>query len=167
VIWAVVPFECHAIKTGAINFFRDFVLFLESQVKMIQVGIAYVLNGKAVNNECKHDGAPLVMPEAGDGGFLVVAKFHKAVLEEVVSKIACLGGTVHATAHFEADPGVTGKLVELVLISEFLGDVSKLDADVLWLVKRGVEIEVLDVHGGNRSILLGDNTADEQFYKFN
>ncbi len=62
VIWAVVPFECHVGKAGAINFFRDFVVLLESLTKMIQVGIADVLNGKVVDNECKHDGATLVAP---------------------------------------------------------------------------------------------------------
>jgi hypothetical protein len=46
--------------------------------------------------------------------------------------------TVYATAHFKVDPGVMGKLVELVLVDEFLGDVCKLDADVLWPVGRGV-----------------------------
>jgi hypothetical protein len=30
VIWAVVLFECHAGKAGAINFFRDFVVFLRA-----------------------------------------------------------------------------------------------------------------------------------------
>ncbi len=48
--WAVVLFECHAGKVGAINFLRDFIVFLESMAKMIQVGIANVLNGKVVNN---------------------------------------------------------------------------------------------------------------------
>ncbi len=125
------------------------------------------MNGKVINNVCKLDGAPFVAPETGGGGCLVVVKFGKAVLEEVVSKDACLGETVHAMAHFKVDPGVTGKLVELVLINEFLLDVSKLDADVLWLVKQGVEIEVLEVHGGKRSVTLGENTVDEQFDKFN
>jgi hypothetical protein len=60
-----------------------------------------------------------------------------------------------------------GKLVELVLVNEFLGDVSELDADVLWPVKQGVEIEVLEVHGGKPSIALGENTVDEHFDKFN
>jgi hypothetical protein len=166
VIWAVDPFECHAGKVVAINFFRDFVVLLESLAKMIQVGIANVLNGKFVDNECKHDRAPLVTPETGGGGCLVVVKFGKAVSEEVVSKDACLGETVHATAHFEVDPGVTGKLVELVLVNEFLEDVSKLDADVLWPVKGGVEIEVLEAHGGKPSIMLGENPVDEQFDKF-
>jgi hypothetical protein len=78
-----------------------------------------------------------------------------------------LGETVHATAHFEVDPGVTGKLVELVLVNEFLGDVGKLDVDVLRPVERGVEIQVLEVHGGKLSITLGENTVDEQFDEFN
>ncbi len=42
-----------------------------------------------------------------------------------------MGETEHGMAHFEVDPGVMGKLVELVLVNEFLGDVSKLDADLL------------------------------------
>ncbi len=74
-ILAVVSFECHAGKAGAIDFFRDFVVFLESLGKMIQVGIAYVLNGKVVNSDCKHDGAPLVMPKTGGGGCLIVVEF--------------------------------------------------------------------------------------------
>jgi hypothetical protein len=61
--WAVVPFKCHTGKAGAINFLRDFVVLLESLAKMIQVGISNVLDGEAVNNECKHDGVPLVASE--------------------------------------------------------------------------------------------------------
>ncbi len=152
--WAVVPFECHTSKAGAINFFRDFVVLLESLAKMIQVGTANILDGEVVDNECKHDGLPLVAPETGGGGCLVVVKFGKTVSEGVVSKDACLGETVHATAHFEVDPGVTGKLNELVFVNELLGDVRKLDADILWPVEQGVEIEVLEVHGGEQGITL-------------
>ncbi len=81
---------------GAINFLRDFVVLFESLGKMIQVGIANVLNGKVVNNECKHDGVPFVAPEPGGGGCLVVVKFSKVVLEEFVGKDACLEETVLA-----------------------------------------------------------------------
>jgi hypothetical protein len=164
--WAVVPFKCHAGKVGAINFLRDFVVLLESLAKMIQVGIANVLDGKVVDNQCKHYGVPLVVPEPGGGGCLVVVKFGKAVTEEVVGKDACLGETIHATAHFEVDPGVVGNLVELVIVNKFLGDVCKLDVDVLWPVERDVEIEVLEVHGGKPSVTLGENNVDEQFDKF-
>ncbi len=145
--WAVVPFEHHASKAGAINFLRDVVVLFESLAKMIQVGITNVLEGKVVNNECKHDGAPFVAPEPGGGGCFTVVKIGEAVSEEFVGKDACLGETVHATAHFKVDPGVVCNIVELVLVDEFEGGVHKLDADVLWSVKQGVQIEVLVVHG--------------------
>ncbi len=55
--WAVVPFKCpHAGKVGAVNFLRDFVVLFESLAKMIQVGITKILDGKVVDNECKHEG---------------------------------------------------------------------------------------------------------------
>ncbi len=117
----VVPFKCHTGKAGAVNFLRDFVVLFESLAKMIQVGIIDVLDGKVVDNECKHDGAPFVVPEPGGGGCLIVVKFDKAVLEEFVGKDACLGETIHTTAHLQVDPGVTGKLFELALVDEFLG----------------------------------------------
>jgi hypothetical protein len=62
--------------------------------------------------------------------------------------------------HFEVDPGVMGKLIEFVFVNEFLGDVSKLDAGVLWPVEGDVEIEILEVHGGKPSISLAENTVD-------
>ncbi len=70
-VWAVVPFEGHAGKAGAINFFGDFVVFPEGLANKIQMGIANVLNSKVINNECKHDGTPLVMPETRGGGYLI------------------------------------------------------------------------------------------------
>ncbi len=90
--WAVVPFERHAGKAGAVDFLRDFVVLLESLAKMIQVGITNVLDGKVVNNECKHDGVPFVAPEPGGGGCFVEVKIGKAVLEEFVGKKCLLGG---------------------------------------------------------------------------
>ncbi len=165
--WAVVPFERHAGNAGAVNFLGDFIVLFESLAKMIQVGITNVLDGKAVNNECKHDGAQFVVPEPGGGGCFVVVKIGEAVSEEFVGKDACLGETVHATAHFKVDPGVAGNIVELVLVNEFKRDVRKLDADVLWSVKWGVQIEVLEVHGGKPDVTLGENTVDKQFDKFN
>ncbi len=165
--WAVVLFEHHAGKAGAVDFLRGFVVLFESLAKMIQVGITNVLGGKVVNNECKHEGAPLVAPEPRGGGCFVVVKIGEVVLEEFVGKDACLGETIHAKAYFEVDPGVAGNIIEFVLVDEFEGDVRKLDVDVLWLVKRGVQIEVLEVHGDKPGITLGENTIDKQFDKFN
>jgi hypothetical protein len=78
--WAVVPFKCHAGKAGAVNFLRDFLVLFESLAKMIQVGIVDVLDGKVVDNECKHDRTTFVAPGPGGGGCLVVVKFGKAIL---------------------------------------------------------------------------------------
>jgi hypothetical protein len=165
--WAVVPFERHAGKAGAVNFLRDFVVLFESLARIIQVGITNTLDGKIGGNECKHDGKPFVAPVPGGGGCFVVVIIGKAVSEDFVGKDACLGETVNAMAHFKVNPGVVGNLVELVLIDEFKGDVHKLDADVLWLVKQGVQIEVLEVHGGKPCITLGEYTVNEQFDEFN
>jgi hypothetical protein len=134
---------------------------------MIQVSIANVLEGKVVDNECTHDGVPFVAPALEGGVCLVVTKSGKAVSEEFVGKDACLGETLHATVHLKVDPGVTGKLIELVLINEILGDVCKLDANILWPVERGVKIEVLEIHGGKPGVTLGENTVDKQFDEFN
>ncbi len=78
-----------------------------------------------------------------------------------------MGETIHATAHFKVDLGVVGNLVEIVLVNEFMGDVRKLDAVVLWSVERGVQIEVLEVYGGKPGVRLGANTVDKKFDKFN
>ncbi len=142
-------------------------MLFKSLAKMIQVGITNVLDGKVVNNECKHEGAPLVAPEPRGGGCFVVVKIGEVVSEEFAGKDACLGETVHATAHFEVDPGVAGIIVEFVLVDEFKGDVCMLDVDILWSIKRNVQIEVLEVHGGKPGVTLGENTIDEQFDKFN
>ena len=67
---------------GSVKFFGDFVVLLESLSKMIQVGIADVLDCKVVNNEGKHDGAPLVLPESWCAFALVVSLFGKAFGEK-------------------------------------------------------------------------------------
>ncbi len=72
--WDVVPFEHQAGKAGAVDFLRDFVVLFESMAKMIQVGVTKVLDGKVIDNECKHDGAPFVAPEPGGGSCFAVVK---------------------------------------------------------------------------------------------
>jgi hypothetical protein len=89
--WAVVPFKCHAGKAVAVDFLRDFVVLLQSLVKMIQVGIANVLDGKFVDNECKHDRAPFVVPEPGSYGCLVVVKFGKASWRSLLARMPAWG----------------------------------------------------------------------------
>ena len=63
---------------GCIKFFGDFVVLLKSLAKMIQVGVTNVLDCKVIDYESKHDGAPLVLPEAQGSGCFILVKFSKA-----------------------------------------------------------------------------------------
>ncbi len=139
---------------------------LESLSKVIQVGVADVLNCEVVNNEGKHDGVPLVLPEAWGGGCFVVVKFGKAFTEEVVCEDTSLGGGVHAALHFEVDPVVTDKFFEFVFLDEFFGNVGDFDADIFWSVQGGVEVEIFEIEGCKASPVLGEYTVDEEFDKF-
>ena len=47
--------------------------------------------------------------------------------------------------NFKIDPSVAGILGEVIFIKTFLGDVGELDLDVLWVVKRGSEVEVFNI----------------------
>ncbi len=139
---------------------------LESPSKVVQVGVANVLDRKAVNNEGKHDGAPLVSPEAWSGDCFVVAKFGKAFTEEVVCKDTGLGEAAHAASHFEVDPAIADKFFESVFLDEFFGDVDDFDADIFWLVQGGVAVEIFEIEGCKASLALGEYTVDEELDKF-
>ena len=141
-------------------------MLLESPSKVVQVGIADVLDCEVVNDEGKHDGAPLVSPEAWSGGCFVVVKFGEAFSEEVVCKDAGLGEAIHAASHFEVDPAVADKIFESVVLNEFFGDVGDFDADVFWLVQGGVEVEIFEIEGCKASLALGEYTVDEELDKF-
>jgi hypothetical protein len=141
-------------------------VLLESSSKVVQVGVADVLDREVVNNEGKHDGAPLVSPETWSGGCFKVVKFGKAFTEEVVCKDTGLGEAVHAASHFEVDPAVADKFFESVFLDEFFGDVGDFDADIFWSVQGGVEVEILEIEGCKASLALGEYTVDEELDKF-
>jgi hypothetical protein len=124
---------------------------------MIQVGITHILDGKVVDNECIHDKAPFVVPEPGGSGCLVLVEFGKAVSEEFVGKDACLGDRIcHGASQSRSRSH--GQSCLVVLFNKFLEDVFKFDADVLWPVERGVQIEVLEVHCGPSLALRWERT---------
>ena len=54
--------------------------------------------------------------------------------------------SINTIANFEVDPTVDVDVVdEVVFVNELLGDAGQLDVDVLWSVKWGLEVEVIDV----------------------
>ena len=141
-------------------------MLLESPSKVVQVGIADVLDREVVNDEGKHDGAPLVSPEAWSGGCFVVVEFGESVSEEVVCQDAGLGEAVHSETHFKVNPTISDEFDKFVFRDEFLWDVGDLDADVFRSVQGGAEVEVLEIHCGEAGVPLGEYTVDEEFDKF-
>jgi hypothetical protein len=77
-----------------------------------------------------------------------------------------LGEAVHAASYFKVDPAVTDEIFECVFVDEFFGDVGDFDADVFWLVQRGVEVEIFEIRDCKASPTLGEYTVDEEFDKF-
>ena len=69
--------------------------------------------------------------------------------------------SVNAIANFEVDPAVCVDVVkEIVSVNDFLWDVGQHDADVLWSVEWGLEVEVRDVKGDKRRALPGEYAVE-------
>ncbi len=54
---------------------------------------------------------------------------------------------IHALGELVVDPSVVGVCFEVVFVDDFLGDYSKLDACLLWLVQWSHEVKIGEVHG--------------------
>ncbi len=73
--------------------------------------------------------------------------------------------TVHAALHFKVDPAIMDKIFECVFVDEFFGDVGDFDADIFWLVRGGVEVEIFEIKGCKARPTLGEYIVDEEFDK--
>ena len=76
-----------------------------------------------------------------------------------------MGETVHAVSHFKVDPAIMDKIFECVFVDEFFGDVGDFDADIFWLVRGGVEVEIFEIKGCKARPTLGEYIVDEEFDK--
>ena len=64
----------------------DFVVLFEESLKMESVALSNIFNIKFINEQEKHNGAPLVAPQARSGGALVVAVLLVTFFEENVGQ---------------------------------------------------------------------------------
>ncbi len=55
-------------------------MFPEGLVKTILVGVDNVLNCIVIDNEGKHDGVPIVLPESRGGGCFIVVEFGNLMM---------------------------------------------------------------------------------------
>ena len=53
-------------------------------------------------------------------------------------------------------------VLEVVLFNEIMWDVSQLDADVLWSIQRGLEVEVFDVKGDKLGTFAVNDAVEEE-----
>ena len=67
---------------------------------------------------------PFVAPEARSDVGLIVPLGVESLSEEVVGELTGLGETVHTFSNFKVYPAILGKLNEVVLSDEFVGDVA-------------------------------------------
>jgi len=88
---------------------------------MLGVFAAYVLDAEVVDDESERDGAPIVLPEAGDEFALTVAVLGEALCEEFVREEAALGEAVHAAVDLGVDCAVDCDVAEGVFFDDFFG----------------------------------------------
>ena len=79
--FGVITLEVYDRNVFFFKFLRDGVMSGEDSSYVVKVVIAYILNDKIINNENKHDGAPLVAPKSWCGSRFVVSIVVKACTE--------------------------------------------------------------------------------------
>ena len=130
---------------------------------MESVALTDILDTKVINKQAKHNGVPLLAPQASSGGTLVLAVPFEKFSEENVGQVPRLWETINAVANFEVNPAIGMDVVhEAVLVDEFCWDVAQFDADVLRLVQRCLKVEVFDVKGDKVSGPAGNDSVEEQ-----
>ena len=143
----VIPFEVDASEFVAILIFSDGVMLLENVVEVKGVAFTNIFDAKVINDEEKHDGTPLVAPEARSSKILVLTVLVEALGEEVVGKLARLREAINAFSDFEVNPTFMHKLGEIVFANEFFRDIGKTEARIFETIKRGAQGKVRNVEG--------------------
>ena len=58
-------------------------------------------------------------------------------------------------------------VLEVVFFNEIMWDVPQIDADVLWSIQRGLEVEVFDVKGDKLGAFAGKDAVEEDLDEVN
>ena len=127
---------------------------------------ANVFDTKVVHNEDKGDWAPLVSPEAGREVALIVPMELEPFKEQVVGKFSGLFESVDSFVDFEIYPSSVCVMCEIVLVDEFLRDVTEFDPDIFSAVKWRAEVEVGDVITCKTCVFGGEDAVELEFDEF-
>ena len=77
--------------------------FQSSLMEVVSVVVTDIFDAEVTDNEDREDGAPLVVPNARSGGYVIVASHVELSLEEFVGKDSRLWETVDAFSNLEID----------------------------------------------------------------
>ena len=80
----------------------------------------------------------------------------------VVGKFATLWEPWDTFDYFEVDPSISRKLVKVVLLDEFLGDVGEFDLDILWAVHWSTQVKNADVKACKPGSFVGEDTVKHE-----
>ena len=163
--FVVVPGEVDAGVEVAFLVDGDFIVFAEGVEEVIGVAFAYVFDPKIIHDEGEDYWAPLVPPEPGSHGTLIVVVVLETLFKEFVGEAAGLGKAVDAVADLEVDPSVVDEVIEIIFVDEVLRDVGEPDLAVLGIIERRCEVVVSDVVAYESGAFARENTVEEKFTK--
>jgi hypothetical protein len=117
-----VPCNVNAGTFGAIAISGYCVVVLQGSQEVFSMLVIDILNAKIVNDEYKHDGVPLMSPQAGCGNTLVVPMLSKSLREEVIGQFTSLCEAIDTFVDLKVDPPMVIKGVEIILSDKFVRD---------------------------------------------
>ncbi len=119
------------------------VEFFKELQQKVEVFNANVFVTKVIHDEAKLESTLFVAPKSWHGSSFVEALSNKVQSEKVIGKDASLGKSVTALANFKVDPAILVSAQEIVFLDELVQDIRELDANIIRIRHRSVQIEVL------------------------
>ena len=119
----LVPLKIDAGLAIACPILGDFTVFKEDVTKVVGMEFANVFGTEIVHYKTEEDGTPLVRPEAGGSGALVVSGSVEALFEYFVGENYWLWKAINSAVDFEIYPSIAGVVKDVALNDKFVGDV--------------------------------------------
>ena len=130
---------------------------------MVGMFLANVFYTKIIDNQCEADRARDVFPQAWGVGNFIVTMFCLALLEEPVSKDACLGQSIHCSSNFHIDITIFCFFTKIVLLDNMLLDILQWHSHVFIPVHWCSKIKEFQVRSNAPGIFSADDTIPHYF----
>jgi hypothetical protein len=162
----IIPLDGNASKFVSGHVILHTVEFFKMLQQKVEMFNANVFDPKVIHDEAKLEWLPFMVPKSWHGSSFVEALSNEAQLEKIIGKEAILGKSVTSLANFKVDPAVSVLAQEIVFLDELVQDVRELDANIFWIRRRSVQIEVLEINGAEPSSFPGEDTIEYELDEF-